>query len=111
MVERRIRDRKVSGSSSSRSFGEFVSTCSAFCADLVRYPFQPRVIAVARKRSRSFGEFFSTGSAFCADLFWYPFHPRVIAVPRKKSRSLSQKCKWQVTAKHTYTIRMWLLIK
>ena len=52
VLERRIRDRKVSGSSSCRSFGEFVSTCSAFCADLFRYPFRPRVVAVARKRSR-----------------------------------------------------------
>ena len=31
----------------------------------------------------------------------YPFHPRVTAVARKTSRQFSQKCGWQVTAKHT----------
>ena len=42
-------------------------------------------------------------------LFRYPFHPRVTAVARK--RSFSQKCKWQVTAKHACTLRMWLCMK
>ena len=32
-----------------------------------------------------------------------PFHPRVTAVARKRPRSLCQKCRWQVTPKHTYT--------
>ena len=41
-------------------------------------------------------------------LFRYPLHPRVTAVARKRSRSFCQKCRWQVTAKHTYTLRMWL---
>ena len=44
-------------------------------------------------------------------LFRYPFHPRVTAVARKRPRSFCQKCRWQVTAKHTYTLRMWLCIK
>ena len=53
------------------------------------------------------GEFSSPGSTFCADiLFRYPFHPRVTTVARKKSRSFCQKCRWQVTAKHAYTIRI-----
>ena len=43
-------------------------------------------------------------------LFRYPFHPRVTTVARKKSRSFCQKCRWQVTAKHAYTLRMWLLL-
>ena len=34
--------------------GEFSSPWSTFCADSFRYPFHPRVTAVARKRSRSF---------------------------------------------------------
>ena len=34
--------------------GEFSSPGSSFCADLFRYPFHPRVTAVARKRPRSF---------------------------------------------------------
>ena len=33
------------------------------------------------------------------------------AVPRKRSRSFCQKCRWQLTAKHAYTIRMWLCMK
>ena len=44
-------------------------------------------------------------------LFRYPFHPRVTAVARKRSRSFCQKCRWQVTAKHAYTLRMWLCMK
>ena len=32
-----------------------------------------------------------------------PFHPRVTALARKRSRSFCQKCRWQVTPKHTYT--------
>ena len=50
------------------------------------------------------GEFSSPGSTFCADSFRYPFHPRVTAVARKRSRSFCQKCRWQVTAKHAYTV-------
>ena len=37
--------------------------------------------------------------------------PRVTAVARKRSRSFCQKCRWQVTAKHAYTLRMWLCMK
>ena len=37
--------------------------------------------------------------------------PRVTAVVRKRPRSFCQKCKWQVTAKHAYTLRMWLCMK
>ena len=33
------------------------------------------------------------------------------AVARKRSWSFCQKCRWQVTAKHTYTLRMWLCMK
>ena len=44
-------------------------------------------------------------------LFRYPFHPRVTAVTRKKSRPFCQKCRWQVTAKHAYTFRMWLCMR
>ena len=46
----------------------------------------------------------------CWLLFRYPFHPRVTTVARKKSRSFCQKCRWQVTAKHAYTLRMWILL-
>ena len=37
-------------------------------------------------------------------------HPHVTAVARKTSWSFCQKCRWQVTAKHAYTLRMWLYI-
>ena len=37
--------------------------------------------------------------------------PRFTAVARKRSRSFCQKCLWQVTAKHAYTLRMWLCMK
>ena len=32
-----------------------------------------------------------------------PFHTRATAVARKRPRSICQKCRWQVTPKHTYT--------
>ena len=50
--------------------------------------------------------FFSRVDFLCWLLFRYPFHPRVTAVARKKSRSFCQKCGWQVTAKHAYTLRI-----
>ena len=43
--------------------------------------------------------------------FRYPFHPRVTAVARKRSRSFCQKGRWQVTAKHAYTLPMSLRMK
>ena len=58
------------------------------------------------------GEFSSPGSTFCADtLFRYLFHCRATAVACKISRSFCQKCRWQVTAKHTFTLPMWLWMK
>ena len=77
-LECRTRDRKVTGSNPSRSSGRI---------------------------------FFSRVSFLCWLLFRYPFHPRVTAVARKRSRSFCQKCRWQVTAKHAYTLCMWLCMK
>ena len=54
--------------------------------------------------------FFSRVDFLCWLLFRYPFHPRVTTVARKKSRSFCQKCRWQVTAKHAYTLRMLILL-
>ena len=52
---RRIRDREVSGSIPGRSIEiMFFSMVSFRCWRLFRYPFHPRVTAVARERSRSF---------------------------------------------------------
>ena len=50
-------------------------------------------------------------SFLCWLLFRYPFHSRVTAVARKRPRSFCQKCRWQVTAKHAYTLRLWLCVK
>ena len=33
-----------------------------------------------------------------------PFQPRVTAVARKRPRSCRQKCRWQVTPEHAYTL-------
>ena len=55
--------------------------------------------------------FFSRVSFLCWLLFRYPFHPHVTAVARKRPRSFCQKRRWQVTAKHAYTLRMWLCMK
>ena len=54
--------------------------------------------------------FFSRVDFLCWLLFRYPFHPRVTTVARKKSRPFCQKCRWQFTAKHAYTLRMWILL-
>ena len=50
--------------------------------------------------------FFSRVDFLCWLLFRYPFQPCVTAVARKRSRSFCQKCRWQVTAKHTYTLHV-----
>ena len=48
--------------------------------------------------------FFSRVNFLCWLLLQYPFHPCVTAVARKRSRSFCQTCRWQVTAKHAYTL-------
>ena len=54
-LERRTRDRKVSGSNPCWSGGRiFFSRVNFLCWLLFRYPFHPRVTAVARKRPWSF---------------------------------------------------------
>ena len=54
-LERRTRERKVAGSNPDRSGGGiFFSRVNFLCWLLFRYPFHPRVTAVARKRPRSF---------------------------------------------------------
>ena len=77
-LERQARDRKVAGSKPCRSGGTI---------------------------------FFSGVNFLCWLLLRYPFHPRVTAVASKRPRSFCQKRRWQVTAKHAYTLRMWLCMK
>ena len=52
--------------------------------------------------------FISRINILCWLLFRWPFHSRVTAVARKRFRSFCQKRRWQITAKHTCTLRMWL---
>ena len=78
--ERRTRDRKVLGSSPRRRGGRFSFSFSS-------------------------SSFFQ--STFCADsCFGIRSIPRVSAVARKPPRSFCQKCRWQVSPKHT-CIHMW----
>ena len=55
--------------------------------------------------------FFSWVDFLCWLLFRYLFRPCITAVARKRSWSFCQKCRWQVTAKHAYTLCMWLCMK
>ena len=55
--------------------------------------------------------FFSRVNFLYSLVFRYPFHPRVTAVALERPRSFCQTCRWQVTAKLAYTLRMWLCIK
>ena len=57
------------------------------------------------------GEFSSPELTLCADSYSVcvppptpPPIPRVTAVAGKKTRSFCQKCRWQVTPKHAYTL-------
>ena len=54
---------------------------------------------------------FSWVNFLCWLLFWYLFHPCITAVAHKRPRSFCLKCRWQVTAKHTHTLCMWLCMK
>ena len=54
------------------------------------------------------GDFSSLGSTFCADSYVsICFTP----VAGKRSWSFCQKCRWQVAAKHTCTLHLWLQMK
>ena len=58
---------------------------------------------------------YSRFNFLCKLSFWYLFHPcvsTVTAVAHKWFWSLCQKCRWQVTAKHTWcTLHIWLQTK
>ena len=53
---------------------------------------------------RSGGRIFFSKVDCVLTLIRCPFHSRVTAVARKRPRSFRQKCRWQVTAKHAYTL-------
>ena len=48
--------------------------------------------------------FFSRVNFACSLFIRCSFHPRVTAVVRKRLRLFCQKCRWQVTPKHAYTL-------
>ena len=48
------------------------------------------------------------GSAFCGDSYFSIYST---ATECKRSRSFCQKCRWQVTGKHSRTLCMWLCMK
>ena len=50
------------------------------------------------------GEFSSSESTLCTDSHSVSVPPRVTAVARKRPKSFCQKCRWQVTPKHAYTL-------
>ena len=70
-----------------------------------------RKVAGSNPCRSGFRIFFSRVGFLCWLLIRYPFHTRVTAVARKRPRSFCQKCRWQLTAKHACTLRMWLCIK
>ena len=60
------------------------------------------------------GELASPGSTFCADPYYFGICSTVMSLQIAWKRSwsfLSKRCRWQVTAKHTCTLCMWLWIK
>ena len=54
---------------------------------------------------------YTLSNFLCWLLLQYLFHLYVTAAVCKRSWSFCQKCRWQVTAKHTCTLCMWLWIK
>ena len=64
-----------------------------------------------QKMQEQWEHFFSRVSFLCWLLFRYPFHPHVTTAACEKIRVLLPKCRWQVTAKHTYTLHMRLCMK
>ena len=101
-----------------------ISRVSFLCRLLFQYPSRPCVIRVVHKKNPSHSAK-STGGRLKLNaqasyiwalhevtqtrlLFRYPSRPCVTAVAHKRSWSFCRKCRWQVTAKHAYTLRMWL---
>ena len=57
------------------------------------------------------GEFSSPGSTFSADSdFGIRSTPVLPQLHVKNPGHSARKCRWQVTAKHAYTLRMWILL-
>ena len=50
------------------------------------------------------GEFSSSELTLCADSYLVSVPPPVTAVAHKRHRPFCQKCRWQFTPKHAYTL-------
>ena len=71
---------------------------------LVEYWSRDRKVA-SPNPDRSGGRIFFFGVNFvCWLLFGVRYTPRVTAAARKRPRSLCQKCRWQITLQHVYTL-------
>ena len=92
-------------------FGSGYTCMGAGIAQWLLRQTRDRKVAGSNPCRRGGRIFFSRVNFVCWLLFWYLFHPQVTAVGRKRPRSLCQKCRWQVTAKHAYILRMWLCMK
>ena len=71
---------------------------------LVRAPDSRSKGCEFESRQERRGNFLLQSKLCVLTLIRCPFHPLVTAVARKRSRSFCQKCKWQVTSKHAYTL-------
>ena len=70
---------------------------------LERQTLDQKVVKFESQQERQ--ENFLLQSQLCVlTLIWCPFHPHVTTVARKRPRSSCQKCRWQVTSKHAYTL-------
>ena len=107
-LERQTCDWKVPGLSPGRSSGRiFFSIVNFLCWSQHRkLTMEKKILPLLQHRKLTMEK-----KILPLLLFRYPFHPHVTAVARKRSRSFCQKCRWQVTAKHTYTLPMWLWMK
>ena len=50
------------------------------------------------------GEFSSSVLILCADFYLMSIIPQITAVAHKRCPSFCQKCRWQVTPEHAYTL-------
>ena len=86
-------------------FGNVCDAIRAATASLPNLVSQPEPgKPVGRAPARAAGEFSSPGFTFFADSHLVSAPPRVTAVACKSLRPFCQKCRWNVTPEHTYTL-------
>ena len=71
---------------------------------LVRAPDSRSKGCEFESRQERRGDFLPQSQLCVLTLIRCSFHPRVTAVARKRPRLFCQKCRWQVTPKHAYTL-------